>query len=272
MQSAVVGEVHLTFARCSISLDLDVLVVDNLDVDILAGTPFMITNDISLRPAKQQITILGQETCYHGTTNSPSSSENPSSIRCTGYGPPCPIFLFCRLAWTFPRVRPSRPYPPDSILAIEPRRDCSKSTCDWPPPALSKLWNERSAYPTKPINQNVFSDTTIFVRSYLPTPQILLQGTPSFQTLDSLPPSPSPHSIFVQLDPDSILPEGSRPAFNQILAEYDDVFDKSFSGYNGAAGQFEAVVNMHGFCTTPTTERTTSSVCPQQDGSVTRKG
>ena len=26
--------------------------------------------------------------------------------------------------------------PPDSILAIEPRRDCSKSTGDWPPPSI----------------------------------------------------------------------------------------------------------------------------------------
>ena len=60
-QLAVVGEVHLTLARSNLSLHLFALVVDNLDVDILAGTPFMITNDISLRPAKQQITIRGQE-------------------------------------------------------------------------------------------------------------------------------------------------------------------------------------------------------------------
>ena len=40
------------------------------------------------------------------------------------------------------------------------------------------------------------------------------------------------------------MPEGSHTAFSKILAEYDDVFDKSFSGYNGSAGPFEAVVNM----------------------------
>ena len=46
-QLAVVGEVHLALARSNLSLHLDALVVDNLDVDILAGTPFMITNDVS---------------------------------------------------------------------------------------------------------------------------------------------------------------------------------------------------------------------------------
>jgi hypothetical protein len=33
--------------------------------------------------------------------------------------------------------------------------------------------------------------------------------------------------------------------FSRLVKEdYDDVFDKSISGYNGAAGPFEAVVNM----------------------------
>jgi hypothetical protein len=32
--------------------------------------------------------------------------------------------------------------------------------------------------------------------------------------------------------------------FSRLVKEYDDVFDKNISGYNGAAGPFEAVVNM----------------------------
>ena len=50
----VVGETHLALSRAGKHLTLDALVVEDLDVDVLAGTPFMITNDISVRPAKGQ--------------------------------------------------------------------------------------------------------------------------------------------------------------------------------------------------------------------------
>lgn len=49
----VVGETHLTLSRAGKCLTLDALVVEDLD-DVLAGTPFMITNDIFVRPAKGQ--------------------------------------------------------------------------------------------------------------------------------------------------------------------------------------------------------------------------
>ena len=52
------------------------------------------------------------------------------------------------------------------------------------------------------------------------------------------------HSSTVQLDADHILPETNRAAFQQLLHTYDSVFDPSNSGYNGAVGPFEAIVNM----------------------------
>ena len=53
---AVVGETRLVLSRADKHLALDALVVD--DVDVLAGTPFLIANDISVRPAKCQVRIL----------------------------------------------------------------------------------------------------------------------------------------------------------------------------------------------------------------------
>ena len=52
------------------------------------------------------------------------------------------------------------------------------------------------------------------------------------------------HSSAVQLDPDHILPETNRAAFQQLLHSYDSVFDPSICGYNGAVGPFEDIVNM----------------------------
>ena len=55
----VIGEVHCKLSRDSLSFTLDALVVRELDVDILAGTPFLVSNDIAKRPAKRQIVIKG---------------------------------------------------------------------------------------------------------------------------------------------------------------------------------------------------------------------
>ena len=48
--------------------------MNELEVDILAGIPFMSTNDISVRPAKQQILIGDTNIVHYGT--SPSDSSN----------------------------------------------------------------------------------------------------------------------------------------------------------------------------------------------------
>lgn len=133
-QLKVVGEVHVTLSRCNLSLQLDALVVDNLDVDVLAGTPFMITNDISLRPAKQQVTVQGHELSYYGVSK---ATECTSSIRRTQaivLRAPSPSSV----VWPGQYLELDLPdhIDPDSFLAIEPRRDCSKSTSEWPPPAI----------------------------------------------------------------------------------------------------------------------------------------
>ena len=49
---SIVGETRLSLSRNGKTLTLEALVVEDLDVDILAGTPFMTCNDIAVRPAK----------------------------------------------------------------------------------------------------------------------------------------------------------------------------------------------------------------------------
>ena len=44
--------------------------MNELDVDILAGIPFMSTNDISVRPAKQQVLIGDTNIVHYGTSPS----------------------------------------------------------------------------------------------------------------------------------------------------------------------------------------------------------
>ena len=73
---AVVGEVHLDLRRNANKLHLDALVVNDLDVDILAGTPFVVTNDIFIRPSKHQITIQDSNIIYYSPSSTPTHANH----------------------------------------------------------------------------------------------------------------------------------------------------------------------------------------------------
>ena len=68
------GETHINLSRDNIDLKLAVLVVNDLDIDILAGIPFMSSNDVSVRPSKHQILIGDSSIVYYDTT--PSDPQN----------------------------------------------------------------------------------------------------------------------------------------------------------------------------------------------------
>jgi len=48
----------------------------------------------------------------------------------------------------------------------------------------------------------------------------------------------------VSVDPDHLLPEQVRLKFQQLLQEYDHVFDPKITGYNGSADPIQATVNI----------------------------
>ena len=52
------------------------------------------------------------------------------------------------------------------------------------------------------------------------------------------------HPESVRVDPDCVLAATIRGTLRTQLEEYDIVFSPAFQGYNGAAGPFQAVVNM----------------------------
>ncbi|VDH94003.1 Hypothetical predicted protein [Mytilus galloprovincialis] len=74
----IVGECHFTLSRDGIELQLEALVVNDLDVDILAGIPFMSSNDIAIFPSKHKIVIRDQD-------NAPEAPDNIRDIKTTNY-------------------------------------------------------------------------------------------------------------------------------------------------------------------------------------------
>ena len=78
---AVVGETRLILSRADKHLALDPLVVDELDVDVLAGRPFLIANDISVRPAKCQVCIQYSEVIHYEHRSDPSTASHMHAVR-----------------------------------------------------------------------------------------------------------------------------------------------------------------------------------------------
>ena len=240
----VIGEVHLTLHRNHVSLLLDALVVEELDVDILAGTPFMSVNDISVRPAKQQISIQGTHVSYYGD-DAPEAS--PNHIRRTQArvlrAPP-----ISTVVWPGDYLEVDLPpdIQPDATLAIEPRPDYSKRRRDWPTPHIVqavagqvRILNATN----KP--QQVARNEHFCQVLHTQTPETpTTQSVPSNVVLPPTTPTVAAHSSTVQLDLDNILPVHIRTEFKKVLQKYDNVFDPSLTGYNGAVGPFQATVNM----------------------------
>ena len=123
----VVGETHLTLSQAGKHLTLDALVV--------AGTPFMITNDISVRPAKGQVLIQGSKIlAYHPKSTAGSQAH---AVRCTQ------SYVLCSSAPTtvvLPEEYLELDLPPnidpDCTLATEARTDAPSNQCS----KVSQLW------------------------------------------------------------------------------------------------------------------------------------
>ena len=243
---SVVGEVHLKLSRNSHTLHLDALVVNDLDVDVLAGTPFMVTNDISIRPSKQQITSKGTDVTHYNT-HLPNRNEH--RIRRTQAhvlrAPPTSSVIW---PGEYLEVAIPTEIEPDSTLAIEPRPDYAKSVSDWPRPHILEAVAGRV---------RILNDTTVVksISRHEHFCQVRLTQLPATKdnnipvpqhTVPSLVSTPlaTSHSSRVALDPDHILSPTIREKFQTLLEAHDDVFDPTITGYNGAVGPFEAVVNM----------------------------
>ena len=233
---AIVGETPIVLSRDNLNLILDGLVVNDLDVDILAGIPFMALNDISVRPAKQQIMIGDTKTVHYGT----SDTDNHNRIRRAHAYVLKPETT--SVVWPGGYVELALPsiLQPECTLAIESRSDNVKVPTDWPPPSIIEAVSGKVCI-------SIDTDEPLSLRIC----HVLLTTELSDDIKDNhtqLPKPNSPtkesHSDTVSIDPDKILSESYRSKFHTLVQSYDDVFDCKLQGYNGSMGTFEAKINM----------------------------
>ena len=126
----IVGETHINLTRGTKSLKLEALVVNGLEVDIVAGIPFMTANDIAIHPARQEIIIDESLKINYGPLSDPSSANR---IRRTqAYvlrSKSCSTVV-----WPGNYIELELPFDldPDGIISKESRTDSPKSSDSWP--------------------------------------------------------------------------------------------------------------------------------------------
>ena len=247
---AVVGEARLILSRADNQLTLDALVVDDLDVDVLAGTPFLIANDISVRPAKCQVRIQDSEVIHYEHKSDPSTASHAvRRAQCYTLRAPPSTTVF------WPGDYVELDVPPDlgddCVLALQPRTDTpvpkhTNPSSIWPEPQIveavgAKVRLVNSSQEPKLIGRHEH------LSQILPTEETLSStSTPSLPSLPQpvKPKSSLPFSSSVSIDPDNILSEDLRVKLRHLLQTYDRVFNPDITGYNGAAGPIQASVNI----------------------------
>jgi hypothetical protein len=246
----VVGETTLTFTRNNHHFHFKGLVVRDLDVDILAGIPFMKSNDITIRPAKNQI-ILEDDTIITYGPEKRSPSQHTVRRAHVLRGPPQSTNI-----WPGAYLEVDLPEDfaePDSAFALEPRTDaplCRSLLPNqvWPTPNVIRSIAGRVRIPNNTSEPLVLKKNEQFgqIRAVYSPCKAAAPADISIAAITSArrPRSQLSHSSTVELDPDNILAPSAQASFRSLLEEYDEVFDPSFPGYNGAVGPFKAVVNM----------------------------
>ncbi|EDO41536.1 predicted protein [Nematostella vectensis] len=213
-----------------------------MDVEVLAGTPFMEKNDIAVRPAKGQI-ILGDNTIYtygaHHSTLTSTTARLVTVLR----APPrnATVWPGGFLEITLPDDTPT-----DAEYALEPRTDAPsarrvKPSAVWPPPGIVTSIAGRIRIPNLTSEPRSLKRNEHFCQvRQLFEPSNVTTTSPAraFPSTDTL------HSANVSLDPDSLLPSDIKAKFKALHHEYDQVFDANIEGYNGHVGPFEARVHM----------------------------
>ncbi|MCG7876681.1 MAG: RNase H-like domain-containing protein [Candidatus Thiodiazotropha endolucinida] len=240
---SIAGETHIVLSRNNVDLKLEALVVNDLDIDILAGIPFMTTNDISLRPSKQQIIIGDSQIVRYG----PSTQETPfNRVRRTQA-----VVLrspTTSVIWPgeFFEMDIPEDFGLDCTLSIEARPDCAVNTHNWPTPHIIeavdgkvRIINESEEGQLVKKHEHfcqVRNVTDPELKQAQVCPVVVLQNANDHNC--------SFHSDLVKVDPDNILSTDIRSRFQCVLQDYDGVFNPQIAKYNGAFGSFEATINM----------------------------
>ena len=244
----VTGEVHCTLTRGDKSFELDALVVRQLDVDILAGNPFMVRNDIAVRPAHRKIIIGGSDVVHYGMTS--RHIPQPTARRTQAFLLRCPERTVVFPGEYIQLDTPIESYP-DAVWALEPCLDSPsnlhlKPASAWPRPQNISSVDHAVRVPNTTNSPILLKkgEQLCQIRPIVNADSMVSCATPATSPAPSSQRARKPFSKNVTVDPGHCLPDTIRNQFHSLHLEYDDVFNPAVSKYNGASGKIEAFVNI----------------------------
>ncbi|MCG7866391.1 MAG: hypothetical protein JAY74_08440, partial [Candidatus Thiodiazotropha taylori] len=242
---SIAGETRLLVSRDNVELKLEALVVNDLDIDILAGIPFMTVNDISLRPSRQQILIGDSQVFYYGQSLSNSSVNRIRRTQAIVLRSPTTSVIWPGEFYEFNIPQELAPEG-DCTLSIESRPDSTKNPKIWPQPQLIECIGGKVRIVNTMTEPQIVHKHEHFcqVRQTTQISTSPIDDQPYDASIRLTPSSSTYHSYPVKLDPDKILTKDMRTKFQNLLHRYDDVFNPQFTIYNGAFDHFEATINM----------------------------
>ncbi len=239
----VTGETTLQLSRNGMDLHLEALVVRDLDVDVLGGIPFMVSNDISVRPAKAILTIAGAEVINYG--KQPQALAKNHTVRCATLLRAPPISTTIWPGEFLELSVPDDLHEHDDLI-IEPRATSNKSQTHngWPSPDIvqqvgSKIRIINNTASPQRVNKNEHLCQVSPISESPVGPPTNTRPKPL-----KIHSSTTPFSDEVQIDNGNKLSDTMRQQFREVTRDYDNVFNPSYPGYNGAVGPFKAIVNM----------------------------
>ena len=226
----IIGETRFTLEFRNHEFDMECLVADNLDVEVLAGTPFMECNDVAVRPAKHLITLHDGSSYRYGSShgNAKHSARRAKVLRAS-----CNTTVwpgdYIELDVVSEEIDGSA-----EMYAIDPRDN------KWPhPDALKCIAGKVRIVNDTNIPQVIKKNAHIgFAHPMLSTVNYNSQSDENRKPIQVDNPS-----SYIRTDPDGILTDTMKSKFKELALKYDNVFGPS-KGYNGAYGPIKAVVNM----------------------------
>ena len=244
----IIGEAHFTAQWGHHDLKFSGLVVKNLDSPVLAGMPFLMENDVSIRYSQNIISIgdcCSINYSQDKTHRSPSIKSVASVLRISHQA--------CILPGDEIKFQLPEPLCNESLVALEPR---------FTVPADMPSWLDCKILHPNPVGEISFPNNTsepILVSKHAqicqvrPVTEVPLSSChtttkPLLENPISKSPSPcKPNQTslaVISVDPSGIMSDPQKSSFHLVHRKYKEVFTPGIGKYNGYSGKFMHTINV----------------------------
>ena len=235
----VLGEAHFQCKRGHHTLNFNGLVVKKLNCPILAGMPFLVANDVYVRPKEGSI-YLGD--CYRIKNKTMKPTGAARTCKATVLRVPHKVCLL-------PGEEVSVPVPTEfqkEVVAVEPRvSPSSQAVPNWLDCQIITTSSEGEIMLKNSSDQPVLlkkDEQVAQVRHVEEISETARVDAPKVKAFSN--PVNKPLSDAVVVDPSEVLTDSERQQFREANLEFDDIFSPKLGCYNGKSGPFSHVITM----------------------------